>query len=257
MDLKEAKQIALSLAKRLDSEPVNLGLALGRVLAEPMPAGRDIPINARSKWDGFALWSRDCRSSRPEAPVLLEIAPGETAAGQKPAGALRGKSFRIMTGGVLPAATDVVIPFEDAAPSGNCIVLRGPLRAGSGVIAPGSDARRDDILLEEGDVLTPTRIALAAAAGREVLRAIRRPRVAILATGDELQGSGRSDERASTLCNNTHLFGNLVRACGGRTGRTGSGPGRSGGDPVPAEKSRGRPCDYDGRHGQGEQGFHA
>ncbi len=214
MDLKEAKQIALSLAKRLDSEPVDLGSALGRVLAEPMPAGRDIPGNARSKWDGFALWSRDCESAGPEAPVLLEIAPGETAAGQKPAGALRGKSFRIMTGGVLPAGTDAVIPFEDAAPSGNCIVLRGPVRAGSGVIAPGSEARRDDIVLEEGDVLTPTRIALAAAAGREVLRAIRRPRVAILATGDELQGSGLSDECASTFCNNTHLFGNLVRACG-------------------------------------------
>ena len=58
------------------------------------------------------------------------------------------------------------------------------------MIAPGSEARRDEILLEKGDVLTPTRLALAAATGREVLRVIRRPRVAILATGDELREIG-------------------------------------------------------------------
>jgi molybdenum cofactor synthesis domain-containing protein len=92
------------------------------------------------------------------------------------------------------------------------------------VIAPGSEARRDDLLLEEGDVLTPSRIALAAAAGRNVLRAIRRPRVAILATGDELRESGRSDECASTLCNNTHLFVNLVRTCGAEPVELGVAP---------------------------------
>jgi len=193
---------------------VDLGSALGRVLAEPLSAGRDIPGNARSKWDGFALSSRDCASAGPEAPVFLEIAPGETVAGKMPEKALRGKSFRIMTGSVLPDGTDAVIPFEDAALSGNFLVLRGPIRSGSGVIAPGSEARRNDILLEEGDILTPTRLAIAAAAGRKALHSIRRPRVAILATGDELQGSGRSDERASTPSNNTHLLVNLVRSSG-------------------------------------------
>jgi molybdenum cofactor synthesis domain-containing protein len=214
MDLIEAKQIALSLAKRLDREPVDLGSALGRVLAEPVWAGVDLPGNPRSKWDGFALSCRDCESAGPDAPVFLEIAPGETVAGKRPEGATGGKSFRIMTGSVLPAGTDAVIPYEDAVLRENFLVMRGPLRSGSGVIAPGSEARRDDLLLEEGDVLTPTRLALAAAAGRKALHAIRRPRVAVLATGDELVGSGRGDEYASTHCNNTHLFGNLVRSCG-------------------------------------------
>jgi len=212
--LKEARQIAVGLAKRLGREPVELGSALGRVVAEPVPAGRDIPGNPRSKWDGFALSSRDSEGAAPGNPVIVEIAHGETAAGRKPAEACSGKCFRIMTGGVLPVGADAVIAFEDAAISGEGLVLSGPLRAGAGVSAPGSEARREDILLEECDVLTPTRLALAAAAGREVLSAVRRPRVAVLATGDELRGSGRSDECASIFCNNTHLFTNLARACG-------------------------------------------
>jgi molybdenum cofactor synthesis domain-containing protein len=214
MDLRKARQIAAGLAKRLDREPVELGSALGRVVAEPVPAGRDIPGNPRSKLDGFAVSSRDSERAAPGNPVILEIAHGETAAGKTPPEARSGKCFRIMTGGVLPVGADAVIPFEDAALSGERLVLSEPLRAGAGVSAPGSEARRDDLLLEAGDVLTPTRLALAAAAGREVLYAVRRPRVAVLATGDELAGSGRSDECAFTFCNNTHLFTNLARACG-------------------------------------------
>jgi molybdenum cofactor synthesis domain-containing protein len=224
MDLREARQIALGLSKRLDWEPVELDSALGRVVADPISAGCDIPGNSRSKWDGFALSSRDSASAGSENPVILEIARGETAAGRRPPRARRGKCFRIMTGGVVPAGADVVVPFEKAALCAKGLVLTGPLRPGSGVIAPGSEARREDILLEAGDVLTPTRIALAAAAGIQVLRAIRRPRVAVLATGDELRGSGRSDECASIFCSNTHLFANLVRACGAEPVRLGVAP---------------------------------
>ena len=224
MDLKEAKAIAMGLAKELDREPVEIGLALGRVVAEPISASRDIPGNARSRWDGFALTSGDCESAEPQKPVILKIARGETTAGKKPGKASKGWCFRIMTGGVTPAGTNAVIPFEDAALSDEGLILTGRVAPGSGVIAPGSEARRDEILLEKGDVLTPTRLALAAATGREVLRVIRHPRVAILATGDELREMGRSDEPASIFCNNTHLFANLVRAGGAEPVELGVAP---------------------------------
>ncbi|MGA7644063.1 MAG: molybdopterin-binding protein, partial [Syntrophobacteraceae bacterium] len=224
MDLKEAKKTALDLVKRLDWELVELGSALGRVVAEPISADRDIPGNPRSKWDGFALISVDSQSASPGKPVILDIAQGETVAGKKPEKASSGRCFRIMTGGVLPAGSDVVIPYEEATPSDKGLVLTGPFRPGSGVIAPGSEARQDELLLEEGDVLTPTRLALAAATGRQALRLTRRPRVAILATGDELAESGRSDETASTFCNNTHLFANLVRVGGGEPIELGVAP---------------------------------
>ena len=224
MDLKEAKTIALNLAKRLDWELVELDSALGRVVAESISADRDIPGNPRSKWDGFALMSGDSESAAPDKPVILEIAQGETVAGKKAQKGCGGRCFRIMTGGVLPAGMDVVIPYEEATPSDKGLVLTGPFRPGSGVIAPGSEARQGELLLEEGDVLTPTRIALAAATGRQAVRLTRRPRVAILATGDELMESGRSDETASIFCNNTHLFANLVRVAGGEPVELGVAP---------------------------------
>ncbi|MGO9689647.1 MAG: molybdopterin molybdotransferase MoeA, partial [Syntrophobacteraceae bacterium] len=224
MDLKEAKAIAMGLARELDRELVEIGLALGRVVAEPISASRDIPGNARSRWDGFALTSGDCESAEPKKPVILKIARGETTAGKKPGKASMGWCFRIMTGGVIPAGTNAVIPFEDAALSDEGLILTGRVAPGSGVIAPGSEARRDEVLLEKGDVLTPTRLALAAATGKEVLHVFRRPRVAILATGDELREMGRSDEPASIFCNNTHLFANLVRAGGGEPVELGVAP---------------------------------
>ena len=224
MDLEEARKTALDLVKRLDWELVELGSALGRVVAESVSADRDIPDNPRSKWDGFALISADSQSAAPEKPVILEIAQGETVAGRKPQKAGSGRCFRIMTGSVLPHGSDVVIPYEEATRIDKGLVLTGPLRPGSGVIAPGSEARQDELLLEEGDVLTPTRLALAAATGRRALRLTRRPRVAILATGDELLGLGRSDETASTFCNNTHLFANLVRVGGGEPVELGVAP---------------------------------
>ncbi len=224
MELKEARKIAIDLAKSLDWELVELGSALGRVVAESISAGRDIPCNPRSKWDGFALISGDSKSAALKKPVILEIAQRETVAGKMPDEATSGRCFRITAGSVLPAGADAVIPYEDAMPGDQGLVLTGPFRPGSGVIAPGSEAWQDDILLEQGDVLTPTRLALVAATGRQVLRVTRRPRVAILATGDELRETGRSDEAASTFCNNTHLFANLVRVGGGEPVELGVAP---------------------------------
>ncbi len=224
MDLLEAKTIALDHVKRLDWEPVELGSALGRVVAEPITADRDIPGGPRSKWDGYALMSVDCQSANPEKPEVLEIAHGETVAGRGTVEASRGKCFRITTGGMLPAGTDVVIPFEDATTLDGALILTLPLKPGSGVIATGSEARRDDLLLNQGDVLTPTRLALAAATGRQAIRVTRRPRVAILATGDELRGAGNGEESASIFCNNTYLFANLVRVTGGEPVELGVAP---------------------------------
>jgi len=224
MDLQEAKKTALELAKRLDRESVELGSALGRVVAESISAGRDIPGSPRSKWDGFALIGADCKSASPENPVILEIASGETTAGKKPQEASSGMCFRIMTGGVVPVGADAVIPFEDAITCDRGLVLTNPVRPGSGVTPTGSEARQEELILEPGDVLTPTRLALAAATGRQTLRVTRRPRVAVLATGDELREAGRSDESASIFCNNTHLFANLVRVAGGEPIELGAAP---------------------------------
>jgi molybdenum cofactor synthesis domain-containing protein len=225
MDLKEAKKAALGLVKGLESELVELGAALDRVVAEPITAKRDIPSGPRSKWDGFALMSADCLAAGPDNPVILDLASGETSAGKKPEEeASRGRCFRIMTGGMLPRGADVVIPFEHAKTCDRGLIIAEAFLPGSGVIAAGSDAKRDELLLREGDILTPTRLALAAATGRQVLRVTRRPRVAVLATGDELREAGCIDESASIFGNNVYLLTNLVRAAGGEPIVLGAAP---------------------------------
>ncbi len=224
MDLNEAKAMAAGLAGRLAPETVKLGSAAGRVLAEQVFAGRDMPGHPVSKWDGFALMSAECAKARPWEPVILPIARGEVVAGRIPERAESGTCVRIMTGGVLPAGMDAVVPFEEAKEGERGLVFTKPPGPGAGVIQPGSHARRNDIFLREGDVLTPGRIALAAAAGRQTLRVVRRPRVAVLATGDELRGSGRGDESVSIFCNNTPLLACLVREAGAEPVELGVAP---------------------------------
>lgn len=216
MDLKEAGKAAVELASKLSPEEVELEKAMGRVLAADFAADRDIPGEARSKWDGFAVSSRELRTASREESIALDIVPGEITAGKHTA--LEGgsrKCFRIMTGAPLPAGTDTVVPFEDAAVSGNNLVFDKPLSPGRGVIVPGSDTGKGELLLREGDVLSPTRIALIAALGKNNVDVYRRPRVAILSTGDELRGMCSDPEDPVVFCNNIHLLSNLVRAGGG------------------------------------------
>lgn len=214
MELNEAKTIAAGLAGKLAPEEVELGSAEGRVLAESVPAGRDVPGSAHSKWDGFALMSAASKAAGAGGPVVLEIAPGEVTAGKIPERLPGGKCIRIMCGGLLPAGADAVIPFEDSTVGAEGLVLRSPVRGGAGVVARGSRALADEILLEEGDLLTPSRIALAATAGRSILSVVRRPRVAVLATGNELRRPGEPGDIASSFCNSMPLFGGLAAACG-------------------------------------------
>ncbi|MDR3570353.1 MAG: molybdopterin molybdotransferase MoeA [Syntrophobacteraceae bacterium] len=215
MDLNEAKTLAAGLAERLAPETVNISSAPGRVLAESVCADRDMPSNPISKWDGFAIISKDCLTARPGAPVILPVAAQDAVAGHMPAKAAGRTCVRIMTGSVLPSGTDVVVAFEDATLGEKGLVVTKPLRPGDGVIQQACQATRGDILLRDGDVLTPTRLSLAAAAGRQSVRLVRRPRVAILATGDELRESGRGDRSISFFCNNSHLFASLVLGAGG------------------------------------------
>ena len=216
MDLIRAKEIAASLAQRLDCEQIELDLCLGRVLAEDVSASRDIPADPRSRWDGFALISDDSVGAEPNKPAIMDISRGEVTAGMGArAAAIRGRCSRIMTGGVLPEGADAVLPIEVATVREERLVVVRPVPSWSGVIRPGSEAGQNEILLRTGDVLTPTRIAVAAATGVDRLKVFRRPRVGILATGDELREPGGNLETGATFCNNIYLFANLVRVSGG------------------------------------------
>ena len=182
-------------------EPERVGLleAAGRVLAEEVTADRDIPPLTNSAMDGYAVRGVDI--SPTQASARLRVV-GEVAAGHvSPVRVEPGTAVRIMTGAPVPAGADTVVRFEDIRRDGDWIeVLEAP-PTGANVRAAGEDVRAGQIMLRPGKVLRPQEIGMLAAVGRVAVAVVRRPRVAILATGDEvvppdqLPGPGQIQQR--------------------------------------------------------------
>jgi len=164
-------------------ERVELGRAPGRVLARPLRADRDQPPFARSTRDGFA-----CRAEEASAHVPLTIG-GSTRAGEPSAGELPpGSVWEIMTGAPVPPGADAVMMLEHVETADGQLTLAAKRRisAGENIVAQGAQARKGDELLGTGTGITAAQVALAAACGHAALEVFKRPRVAILTTGDEI-----------------------------------------------------------------------
>lgn len=173
----------LSGLHRPSTDRIDLASASGRILATPLRADDDQPPFPRSTRDGYA-----CRAAELSARTALPIA-GSTRAGQPPAGPLpENSAWEIMTGAPVPAGADCVVMLEHVERSGNTIQLSPPriIAPGDNIVLRGAQSRRGDQILNSGVVLGPAHIALAASCGYSTLEVFRRPRVAILATGDEL-----------------------------------------------------------------------
>ena len=218
MDLIEARQLACRLIAPLETEKVQLEEALGRVLAENMVADRNLPGESRSRLDGYALRHGDTLHASPGIPTRLRILPGRIAAGHvRVAGIGSGECVRILTGAPLPLDADAIAPQEEVTVQGESLVLEQAYAEGSGVSPAGEDARQGESLLSSGVVLTPTRLALIAALGCELVAVYRQPQVALLATGDEVKTLGALTQGPYTCCNNMHLLTWLTQLKGGKT----------------------------------------
>ena len=257
MDLTEAIRNSLDLAPGPQGESVPLEEALGRVLHEDLAAHWNLPGESRSRLDGFAVLSSDTGGASPNDPVVLKIVPGVLAAGHLPRGPLRpGECVRILTGAPVPFGADAVVPQEQASEHGERLSVREPVKHGKGVVFPGADVGEGDLLLSKGAVLTPSRLALVAALGYRELPVYRKPRVALLSTGDEVREMGAFTEGPWTFCNNRLLLGWLVSLQGGSTHPSRGGKGRSRRHRRPYS-GNGRRCDdHDGRDRKRAAGLH-
>jgi len=193
-------------------ERVALTAAAGRVLARPLCADCDQPPFTRSTRDGFA-----CRAAEASAHGFLRVA-GATRAGDTPPGALpQGAAWEIMTGAPVPEDADAVVMLEHVETAGGSVRLL-PVRkiaAGDNVVAQGAQAREGDELLVAGTAITFAQIALAAACGSSTLEVYRRPRVAVLATGDELVAVEAAPAPGQIRNSNAPMLAALVAAAGG------------------------------------------
>ena len=166
----------------LPAEMVPLGDGLGRVLAEDLASRRTQPPAAVSAMDGYAVRAADVS----DAPAALRIV-AEIAAGAAWTGSVgEREAARIFTGAPVPAGADAIVIQEDCERSGDRVTVREPAAAGAYVRPAGLDFAEGDVLLSAGRRLTSRDIGLAAAMNRPWLPVRRRPRVALLATGDEI-----------------------------------------------------------------------
>lgn len=216
MDLREARRLALSLVETAPPVMVGLEEASGRVLAEDIEAPFHLPPEERSRFDGYALRSADAMGAASDRPVFIRRIAGAAAAGRVPDIEVgQGACLRILTGSPIPRGADVVLPQEAVIEEPGRIGVPRPVTPGEGIIEAGADLRRGELLLARGSILTPTRLAAVAALGAAGVRVRRRPRVAVLATGDEVRELGESLGATATSCNNRLLLAWLVRANGG------------------------------------------
>jgi molybdopterin molybdotransferase len=211
ISVEEARERLLARLKPLGAEQVALSEAAGRVLAEDVAARRTQPPWPVSAMDGYAVRAADVA----RVPARLKVV-GAVPAGQAYAGRLgAGEAVRIFTGAPLPEGSDAVVIQEDTERAGDTVLIREAAPLGHYVRPAGLDFRAGEIGLRAGRRLTARDVGLAAAMNRPWLLVHRKPRIAILPTGDEVVMPGDPVGPNQIVSSNSLALAALVTACGG------------------------------------------
>jgi molybdenum cofactor synthesis domain-containing protein len=204
----EAARIVLGLTPQLDDESVVTVTADGRTLAETIRATEQMPPFPASTVDGYAVVAADESDWRELLDDVLAGAPID-------APVATGRAARIMTGAPLPPGADAVVMFEDTDERDGRVHLKRAVKAGDNLRPPGVDLEVGQTVLEAGTVLGAAEIGLLATIGRGTVRIHRRPRVAVLSTGDELVEPDEPLRPGAIRDSNRYALMAAIREAGG------------------------------------------
>ncbi|HEV8145770.1 MAG TPA: gephyrin-like molybdotransferase Glp [Bryobacteraceae bacterium] len=209
LTFEEARACVLREVRPLHgSEPVALSDAAGRVTAEDVTADRDYPPFPRSARDGFAVRAADL----PGELTLI----GEVRAGERFTGALeKGQAIEIMTGAPLPEGADAVVMIEHTTREGDRVKIERRSKPGDNFNPRGGEALAGDVVLRKGTRLGFSEVAVLAMVGRQCITVNRKPRVAILPTGDEIVEAGEQPEEFQIRNSNAMSLAVQVTRAGG------------------------------------------
>jgi molybdopterin molybdotransferase len=210
----EGLRAILSAVQPLPAENVALAQALGRIAAAAVVSDEDAVPFPRSAMDGYAVRASDCALATQDNPIELPIA-GQVFAEEGESTLAPGTALAVMTGAPVPCGADAVIPHERTEQHGNSVHIFAPVAPGESVFPPGEDFRRGDELVATGEVLNPGKLALLAFAGKPTVRVFRRPRVAIVCTGNELVDVAATPAHGQVRNSNAVALSALVLAAGG------------------------------------------
>ena len=212
IDLDEALNVVLANVTAGERTEVPLREALGRTLADPIRTDVDYPPFDRAVMDGYTVRAADVEN----APATLRVV-GQIAAGSESAAPLKsGEAMQINTGAPIPPGADAVVRVEETklSPSGRDVVIQKTVPAGQFITPQAQYVSAGDIALAAGTRLTPLAISAAASAGAATVSVFRRPRVAILGTGDELIEIDRKPTGPEIRNSNQYLLEAMVTAAG-------------------------------------------
>ncbi len=220
ISVEQALDKILNYVHVLEDEERPILECLGQVLAEDVYSGLNVPPLDNSAMDGYAVQSRDTRGASRRSPRFLRVI-GTVAAGSIAGCEVEpGTAVRIMTGAPIPKGVDSVVMFEDTDEtqrqgSSTEIGILREVEAGLNIRRAGEDIAQGSMVLSQGAVLRPSEIGVLASLGRTTVRVIRRPIVAILATGDELVDISQPLPAGKIYNSNTYSLAALVRRYGG------------------------------------------
>ncbi len=229
LTVDEALSSVLSHARPLATEHIGLAAALGSVLAEDVASDVDSPPHDKSTVDGYAVISSDLADGSGEFSVIEQVVAGAVPAHSVASGC----AIQIMTGAPLPAGADAVVMVErmetlNAGPSPRIRIRDEGCHSGQNIVRMGASLRRGDVVLERGRPLRSIEIGLLAEVGRSEVAVVRTPRVAVLATGNELVPCDQLPGPAQLRNSNEPM----LAACVVRAGAIAQGLGIAGDEPA-------------------------
>ncbi|WP_324650500.1 gephyrin-like molybdotransferase Glp [Georgenia sp. H159] len=219
--VEQYQESVLAHVAPLPTRRVQVTEAHGLRLAEDVHAVLAVPPFANSAMDGYAVRAADVAGATAAAPLTLPVVGDVPAGTSHPATVVPGSAVRVMTGGPLPPGADAVVPVEltdqppGAAELPTHVVVREAVPAGRHVRGEGDDIRPGDTVLHAGTTLAATHLSAAVSAGHGELPVHPRPRVGVLATGDELCAPGTDPGPGRIPDSNSLLLVALVREAGG------------------------------------------
>ena len=201
----------------LPEEEVDLSEALGRFAAGNILSPEDLPPFSRSTMDGYAVRAEETFGAREGEPTVLKVV-GEIPMGQAPDFSLGpGEAARIATGGMLPQGANAVVMVEHTETIGDLVEILRPVAPGENVLRKGEDISQEDIIIKGGTRFTPALLGLLAGVGIGRVQVRRRPRVAIISTGDELVPSQERPAPGQIRDINTISLSAAIMEAGGLT----------------------------------------
>ncbi len=205
----------LSLAP-LAEEVIDLNQALGRVLSRDVLARVNVPSFDRSNLDGFAVKASDTIGAEEYSPVSMQLTDELIAAGVQPEQEITvGFASQISTGGMLPRGADAIVMVEHTNFHENKLIISKPVSPGTGIAFAGTDVSSGELILSQGDQLTSRETGILAAIGEAKVHVWRRPKVAIISTGNEIIAPGEKMTPGFVYDSNARIIADAVKELGG------------------------------------------